>query len=272
MIVPSYPLRARALKASDSLRFLVAVDSSRQPAPNYSKTMSFSFDHCDYERGSLSNIAPLNSDSHMADDNLSEQNLSAFANPNANFNTTPISRETFHPAPFRSARDFGQFSASMIPLRPNQSYNTTPVEQALPTSLFSLSLEPGTAATNLVWDQAFDPNTGLVFPLYETSNYGQYSPNVYTNASYCNFNREPSQFSTFSTLPATICSSNQPNTTSSRPYSCSFCGKYFTRKADMQRHNGIHGPRSLQCNVQGCNKAFYRKDKLDEHMKTHQKG
>ena len=50
------------------------------------------------------------------------------------------------------------------------------------------------------------------------------------------------------------------------------CGKSFTREADMQRHNRLHRPPTLWCDVQGCNKSFYRKDKLmDHYSRMHKK-
>lgn len=202
-----------------------------------------------------------------------EHDPSAFANQNAQFAIPAVGRETFHPDPLPSTYDFGQISPSMIPLHWSQNRNTIPVEQALPTSPFSPSLESGNSTTNPIWDQSFVLNADLLLPSYGTSNYGQYSPNGYTNASYGNFDSGPSQFPPLPTQPATIFNPNQPNMTSSKPYACpSGCGKSFTRKADMQRHDRGHGPSSLWCNVQECNKGFYRKDKLDEHMKTHKKG
>ena len=54
------------------------------------------------------------------------------------------------------------------------------------------------------------------------------------------------------------------------PYFCSHgCGTYFKRKKDMERHVGVHLKPTLFCPVSGCHKAFYRKDKLREHRKTH---
>ena len=54
------------------------------------------------------------------------------------------------------------------------------------------------------------------------------------------------------------------------PHFCSHgCGKYFTRKKDMERHAGKHLPHKFWCPVVGYDKRFYRKDKLKEHMTKH---
>ena len=205
----------------------------------------------------------------MTDDNHGQQNPSAFANRNAQFNIPTVGRENFHSGFIPSTYGLGQISPSMIPPRSGQNLIAFP-EQASPTSPFIASLACANATTNGAWDQPFDPNAQLVTPLYETSNYGQYSPNGYTDTNYGNFNGGPQHFPP-ATQSATPFIPNQPNVVSSKPYLCSSgCGKSFTRKADMQRHNRLHGPPSLWCNVQGCTKSFYRNDKFQEHIKTHQ--
>ena len=54
-------------------------------------------------------------------------------------------------------------------------------------------------------------------------------------------------------------------------HSCAMCGRLFKRKGDMERHARSHsGPRNWKCQTAGCNKEFYRKDKLVDHSKIHQ--
>ncbi|KAM3914007.1 uncharacterized protein RB166_019180 [Leptodactylus fuscus] len=53
-----------------------------------------------------------------------------------------------------------------------------------------------------------------------------------------------------------------------KPFSCSECGKGFTKKSSLVRHRIIHmGEKPFSCTV--CSKSFARKSTLVEHKKTH---
>lgn len=76
-------------------------------------------------------------------------------------------------------------------------------------------------------------------------------------------------------VPASFTTSNVTNNTSSQNVCC---GKTFTRPSDRIRHAKKHAPdgRVYRCTFPGCRysgeRAFYRKDKLDSHMKKHTQG
>ena len=204
-----------------------------------------------------------------------EQSPSTFANKNAQVTVPAVGHETCN-APFP---DFGPSSSRMIPLHSNQSYYATPVGQASPTSPFSASVGSANATINQVWDEPFDrnadqvlhsygtsndafgPNAYLVSPSYATSTYGIDIPNGCTNAY---------QPITPFTQSAAAFVPNQTSTLmpGSKPHSCRVgCGQSFGRRTDMERHAKSHEPRRLWCDR--CSRGFYRKDKLEEHMKVH---
>lgn len=76
-------------------------------------------------------------------------------------------------------------------------------------------------------------------------------------------------------VPASFTTSNVTNNTSSQNVCC---GKTFTRPSDRTRHARKHAPdgRVYHCTFPGCRysgeRGFYRKDKLDSHMKKHTQG
>jgi hypothetical protein len=45
------------------------------------------------------------------------------------------------------------------------------------------------------------------------------------------------------------------------------CGKTFGRLGDLRRHAGVHSPPELLCCVKGCERKFYRVDKLRDHQR-----
>ena len=49
--------------------------------------------------------------------------------------------------------------------------------------------------------------------------------------------------------------------------SCSICKKDFKYDRALARHSIRHGEKPFTCDI--CNKAFYRKDELKEHMYSH---
>ena len=54
---------------------------------------------------------------------------------------------------------------------------------------------------------------------------------------------------------------------------CPYCSKVFSRWTSVQRHKAVHSlERPWKCRFFGCNRAFYRKDKRDEHEASHMHG
>ena len=206
---------------------------------------------------------------------LSEQNLLAFPNQNANFNAPSISSETYNSTPFYEIHDSGRLSTRMIPLHSLQSYDAIPVEQASSASPFLTSLGSGNSSNHLISDQSLDLGGDLAFPVCDTSHHEPYGLHNSTTACYSNFDSAPLQPLSPPTQPSTIFGPNwtvETPVTGPKLHFCPFgCRKPFARKADMERHTRSHGPPSLQCGARGCSKGFYRKDKLNEHMKTHKK-
>lgn len=54
---------------------------------------------------------------------------------------------------------------------------------------------------------------------------------------------------------------------------CAMCPSSFSRKTDLTRHANKHQAHSnvYRCQVAGCDYSSYRKDKVDEHYKRHQR-
>ena len=68
-----------------------------------------------------------------------------------------------------------------------------------------------------------------------------------------------------STLSVTPASSQPP---SQGPMTCSRgCRGTFGRPEEYRRHMRKHGPRNIFCTQSGCTMAFYRKDKLNDHLR-----
>jgi hypothetical protein len=54
------------------------------------------------------------------------------------------------------------------------------------------------------------------------------------------------------------------------PFECDTCGKFFTKKLGLQRHEMIHsGERPFTCSI--CSKSFSRLDNLRNHMRKQHK-
>lgn len=53
---------------------------------------------------------------------------------------------------------------------------------------------------------------------------------------------------------------------------CDACGKTFRRLADLRRHSQKHEEPKFMCDVSGCERAFYRIDKLRDHVRQTHKG
>ncbi|KAL0273911.1 UNVERIFIED_CONTAM: hypothetical protein PYX00_006474 [Menopon gallinae] len=57
-----------------------------------------------------------------------------------------------------------------------------------------------------------------------------------------------------------------------KPFDCELCNKQFASKYRLKRHLAIHLSQYLECPFKaylGCDKKFYRKDKLRNHVTTH---
>lgn len=60
----------------------------------------------------------------------------------------------------------------------------------------------------------------------------------------------------------------QDNPEEEKPFSCPECGKRFTKKSSLVRHQTIHvGEKPFSCTI--CSKSFARKSTLVEHERTH---
>jgi hypothetical protein len=56
------------------------------------------------------------------------------------------------------------------------------------------------------------------------------------------------------------------------PLTCAHgCKATFGRWAELRRHMGKHGEHSYLCPEPGCERAFYRKDKVGDHRKQFHK-
>jgi predicted RNA-binding Zn-ribbon protein involved in translation (DUF1610 family) len=53
---------------------------------------------------------------------------------------------------------------------------------------------------------------------------------------------------------------------------CDACGMTFQRLGDLRRHSQMHEHPSHQCEVSGCKRVFYRRDKLRDHVRQAHKG
>jgi hypothetical protein len=53
---------------------------------------------------------------------------------------------------------------------------------------------------------------------------------------------------------------------------CDVCGMSFQRPGDLRRHSQMHEHPSHQCRVPGCERKFYRRDKLRDHVRQAHKG
>ncbi|KAH7128753.1 hypothetical protein B0J11DRAFT_278414 [Dendryphion nanum] len=60
-----------------------------------------------------------------------------------------------------------------------------------------------------------------------------------------------------------------PNLASEQPRTpCPICSATFARPKDLRRHMGKHGGRNIKCTFPGCDKTFYRLDKLYAHERS----
>jgi len=181
-----------------------------------------------------------------------------------------VAGQSFHPADLGQSYDIGHFPTRTNSHYPRQGYGVTPDEQAAYSPQFLAALNSGNSVTNL--RQPFEHSMDQGISTCATQQHEQYKFNGYPNTSYTSFNSNSFQPTLHSTQPEAISNTADPSMTNAKPHSCPYgCGKSFARKGDMERHARAHGPSSLWCDVDGCNKGFYRKDKLKEHQRKHQR-
>lgn len=203
----------------------------------------------------------------LLDERHPNQHISSSLTTNARCDG-PVPGQSYHSADLGQSYDSDQFPTRTNSLHPGQGYGVTPNKQAPPYSPhFLVPYVPGNSVTNL--RQPFDPSIGQGTSTYATQQHEQYNPIGYQNTSYTSFNSNSFQPTLPSTQPQAISNTADPSMRNAKPHSCPSCGKSFARKGDMERHARAHGPSSLWCNANGCNKGFYRSDKLREHLRRH---
>ncbi|KAF5370716.1 hypothetical protein D9758_001892 [Tetrapyrgos nigripes] len=104
--------------------------------------------------------------------------------------------------------------------------------------------------------------------------YGSSYPQSYRHRSHSqsqSYSMPPGMMTSSSTYPGPTQVPLTPTTTqytasSSRPFSCDLCALSFNRQHDLKRHRETHtGEKPYLCNG-GCGKTFTRKDALKRHQ------
>ena len=143
----------------------------------------------------------------------------------------------------------------------------TLLEQYALTSPSFTSMSSGYPVANPHMAESSDPSMSQGFPSYTMNPQEPYIFNAHTNPGYSQLDTGFPQHSVSATHSESSHDPAGTTRTNEKPHACRFgCGKSFRRKGDMERHAGVHSARTLWCQVAGCNSAFYRKDKLDEHV------
>ena len=143
----------------------------------------------------------------------------------------------------------------------------THLEQYALTSPFFTSMSSGYPVANSHMAEPSDPSMSQGFPSYTIYRQEPYIFNAHTNPGYSQLDTGFPQHSVSATHSESFHNPAGTTLTNEKPHACRFgCGKSFRRKGDMERHAGVHSAPTLWCQVADCNSAFYRKDKLDEHV------
>ena len=174
--------------------------------------------------------------------------------------------ESFHsgPSPYAYLSDTHATAANPYL---NQDYGPNSMTQ--PTFTSPVFQAPGHASANPPWDGSWYTGAIQGSPLRPANTYGQHDLIDRSASSQTNPHGEYFPPATIDFLPFAVNSLTVTTHTAAKSFPCPSCGKVFTRNGDMKRHEGVHGGPSIWCGFRGCNKGFYRKDKLKDHQKSH---
>ena len=173
---------------------------------------------------------------------------------------------------FNSAFSYGNYGPNHYLTNMEEPYlhqkdGPTLFDRSALTSPPFTSMSSGYPTVNSYMAEPFYPSVSQGLRSHTSDPQEPYSFNTQTNASYSQLDSDLPQHSVSATHSGGTHFSSGTASTSEKPHACpSGCGKSFRRKGDMERHAGVHSAPTLWCPAAGCNRGFYRKDKLDEHV------